>query len=114
MLDKKIFKNLIEDLVKTEIKAINWTGGGEPTQNPFLGEAINYIKENSKIEMGMFTNGTLIDRFNLFETFVNCLKWVRISMDAGIPSTYNDLRKTVLLTDPTTVNCGLDKPIISS
>ena len=94
MLDKKIFKNLIEDLVKTEIKAINWTGGGEPTQNPFLGEAINYIKENSKIEMGMFTNGTLIDRFNLFETFVNCLKWVRISMDAGIPSTYNDLRKT--------------------
>ena len=44
--------------------------------------------------MGMFTNGTLIDRFNLFETFVNCLKWVRISMDAGIPSTYNDLRKT--------------------
>ena len=42
----------------------------------------------------MFTNGTLIDRFNLFETFVTCLKWVRISMDAGIPSTYNDLRKT--------------------
>jgi len=94
MLEKKIFKDLIEDLVKTDIKAINWTGGGEPTQNPFLGEAINFIKQNSKIEMGMFTNGTLIDRFNLFEIFVSCLKWVRISMDAGISTTYNDLRKT--------------------
>ena len=94
MLSPEIFQKLIEDLVKTNIKAINWTGGGEPTQNPYLGKAINYIKENSKIEMGMFSNGSLMERFDLFETFVKSLKWIRISMDAGLPKTYNDLRKT--------------------
>lgn len=94
MLDKKIFEKLIKDLVKTKIKAINWTGGGEPTQNPFLGEAIKFINENSKIEMGMFTNGSLLERFNLFEIIVKSLKWIRISIDAGKAETYDNLRKT--------------------
>lgn len=94
ILNKKIFQELIKDLIKTDIKAINWTGGGEPTQNPFLGEAIRFIKQNSNIEMGMFTNGSLIERFDLFETFVQSLKWVRISIDAGEASTYDNLRKT--------------------
>jgi sulfatase maturation enzyme AslB (radical SAM superfamily) len=94
MLDKTTFEKLIKDLVKTKIKAINWTGGGEPTQNPFLGEAIKFINENSKIEMGMFTNGSLLERFNLFEVIVKSLKWIRISIDAGKADTYDNLRKT--------------------
>tara|TARA_B100000989_G_scaffold296053_1_gene278427 strand:- start:379 stop:642 length:264 start_codon:yes stop_codon:yes gene_type:complete len=87
MLDKITFEKLIKDLVKTDIKAINWTGGGEPTQNPFLGEGIKFIKKNSNVEMGMFTNGTLLERFDLFEIIVNSLKWIRISVDAGEAST---------------------------
>lgn len=94
MLDKITFEKLIKDLVKTDIKAINWTGGGEPTQNPFLGEGIKFIKKNSNVEMGMFTNGTLLERFDLFEIIVNSLKWIRISVDAGEASTYDNLRKT--------------------
>ena len=44
------------------VKAINWTGGGEPTLNPHLGDAISLVGEKSKIKMGMFTNGTLLDK----------------------------------------------------
>jgi len=94
ILSKEVFKKLIVDLCNTNVKSINWTGGGEPTQNPFLKDAIQYISNNSKIEMGMFTNGSLIERFNLFETILNCLSWIRISLDAGKPETYDDLRKT--------------------
>ena len=94
MLDGKVFKKLINDLVKTKIKAINWTGGGEPTLNPFLGEAIEFIKKNSSIEMGMFSNGTMIKKFNLFENLALNLSWIRISIDAGSEKTYNKLRKT--------------------
>jgi hypothetical protein len=94
ILNKDIFKNLTEDLVTTDIKAINWTGGGEPTLNPFLGEAINYIKKNSKIEMGMFSNGSLLEKFNLFDTITDCLEWIRISIDAGSSITYDNIRKT--------------------
>ena len=94
MLKKDVFKNLIEDLITMDIEAINWTGGGEPTMNPALGEMISLINEKSNIQMGMFSNGTMLERFNLFETLVNCLSWIRISMDAGKASSYDNLRVT--------------------
>jgi GTP 3',8-cyclase len=111
MLSESVFQNLIEDLTKTNIKAINWTGGGEPTQNPYLGEAIKFIKKNSKIEMGMFSNGSLLERFNLFEIFVKSLEWIRISMDAGLSSSYDELRKTNKNNDFKTVMKNIKKLI---
>jgi radical SAM protein with 4Fe4S-binding SPASM domain len=94
ILEKECFEKLIKGLVTTNIQAINWTGGGEPTMNPYLGEAIAYIKNNSNIEMGMFTNGSMLKKFDLFETFSKSLSWIRVSIDAGEEKTYNDLRKT--------------------
>jgi wyosine [tRNA(Phe)-imidazoG37] synthetase (radical SAM superfamily) len=94
ILEKDCFEKLIKELVATKIQAINWTGGGEPTMNPYLGEAIAYIKNNSNIEMGMFTNGSMLKKFDLFETFSKSLSWIRVSIDAGEEKTYNDLRKT--------------------
>ena len=52
--------NLSKEIVKMDIQAINWTGGGEPTMNPHLKKAIKFIRENSKIKMGMFSNGTML------------------------------------------------------
>jgi len=94
MLSDDIFRSLIKELVTLDIQAINWTGGGEPTLNPNLGEMIRFVKENSKIQMGMFSNGTLLKKFNLFETIVKSLTWIRISIDAGNAETYNKLRVT--------------------
>lgn len=94
ILDETIFKKLISDLVKTDIKAINWTGGGEPTLNPYLGEAISFIKDNSNIEMGMFSNGTLFEKFNLFDVICRSLSWIRISIDSGSEDAYDQLRLT--------------------
>lgn len=62
--------------------------------NPFLGEAINFIGNNSKIKQGMFSNGSMLERFNLFETITKNLEWIRISIDAGKKDTYDDFRKT--------------------
>ena len=72
-----------KDLSKTEVKSVSWTGGGEPTMDPYLKSAIKYLKENSNIDMGMFSNGSMFERFDLFETIVDSLSWIRISMDAG-------------------------------
>ncbi len=94
ILKKNTFHDLIKDLVKLNIEAINWTGGGEPTQNPYLGEAIKFIKKNSSIEMGMFSNGTLLEKMNLMDIVVDCLKWIRISIDAGTALSYDKLRVT--------------------
>ena len=76
MMKKEVLMSLVKDIVKMDIQSLSWTGGGEPTQNPHLKEAIKYIKKNSNIEMGMFTNGTMLERFDLFNTIVESLSWV--------------------------------------
>ena len=40
----------------------------------------------------MFTNGTLLDKRDLFETLVNNMTWVRISVDTGTKETYDKVR----------------------
>jgi GTP 3',8-cyclase len=94
MMHKDVLMNLVKDLSKTEVKSVSWTGGGEPTMNPHLKSAIKYLKENSNIDMGMFSNGSMFERFDLFETIVDSLSWIRISMDAGKAKSYDDLRVT--------------------
>ena len=94
MMDKEVLMSLAKDLCNTDIKSISWTGGGEPTLNPSLKDAINYIKNNSKIDIGMFTNGSNLERFDLFKVIVDSCKWIRISLDAGKKNTYDNLRKT--------------------
>ena len=94
MMERKFLMKLVKDLSKTKINSISFTGGGEPTLNPHLKEAIEYLKINSKIDLGMYTNGTNLERFDLFETIVSSLKWIRISIDAGSKKTYDNLRLT--------------------
>jgi radical SAM protein with 4Fe4S-binding SPASM domain len=93
IMPKKVLMDTCKSFVDMGVRAINWTGGGEPTVNPHLKEAIQYIGQNSDIKMGMFTNGTLFDKFDLFETLVDNMTWVRISIDAGTEKTYNDVRR---------------------
>ncbi len=94
MLDKETLLRLCRDLNAVGAKAINWTGGGEPTTNPHLQDAIRFIGENTNVKMGLFTNGTLLDRPGLLYAIVKHLTWIRISVDAGTPETYNRIRHT--------------------
>ena len=93
-MGEKNLMNLVKEIVTMNIQAINWTGGGEPTMNPNLKKAIKYIRENSKIKMGMFSNGTMLKKFDMFDELAKSLTWIRISLDAGNEKSYNDLRVT--------------------
>ena len=44
--------NFAKDISKTKTKSISWTGGGEPTMNPNLKDAIEYIKKIRKLKWG--------------------------------------------------------------
>ena len=93
IMPREILMNACKDFVDMGVRAINWTGGGEPTINKNLKEAIEYIGQNSDIKMGIFTNGTLLDKWDMFETMVDNMTWVRFSIDAGTPETYNSIRR---------------------
>tara|TARA_Y100001937_G_scaffold27664_1_gene39875 strand:+ start:4227 stop:5408 length:1182 start_codon:yes stop_codon:yes gene_type:complete len=92
LMSREVLMSLCEDFVDMGVKAINWTGGGEPTLNRHLKEAIEYCGKNN-IKMGMFTNGTLFDKWDMFEALVENMTWVRISVDAGTRETYNGVRR---------------------
>ena len=92
LMKRDILMRLCEDFVEMGVRSINWTGGGEPTLNRHLKEAIEYCGKNG-IKMGMFTNGTLFDKWDMFETLVENMTWVRISVDAGTKNTYNGIRR---------------------
>ena len=78
MLDRKIFKNLSKIFVKMNINPNKSDRRWRANFHPHLKENINYIKKNSDIEMGMFSNGTGFKRFNLFETIVDSLSWISL------------------------------------
>jgi cyclic pyranopterin phosphate synthase len=92
-MPRDMMMSLCQDLIDMDVRAINWTGGGEPTLNRHTKEAIKLIGDNSKIKMGMFTNGTLFDRWDMFDVLVDYMTWVRISIDAGGKEAYNSIRR---------------------
>ncbi len=92
LMSREVLMSLCKDFVEMGVRSINWTGGGEPTLNKHLKEAIEYCGQNG-IKMGMFTNGTLFDKWDMFEALVENMTWVRISVDAGTKETYNGVRR---------------------
>ena len=86
ILDHEVACKTIDDLGKCGIKAINWTGGGEPMLNRAFPSIAVCAKRNN-IEQGLFTNGV-----KMYESWkpliVAQMNWVRISLDAGTKETY--------------------------
>ncbi|MAF42555.1 MAG: hypothetical protein CMI54_00105 [Parcubacteria group bacterium] len=93
LMSRDMLMSLCQDSIDMNVRAINWTGGGEPTLNRHLKDAIEFIGTNSDIQMGMFTNGTLIDKHDMYDILVDNMTWVRFSIDAGTKETYNSIRR---------------------
>jgi sulfatase maturation enzyme AslB (radical SAM superfamily) len=67
------------------VKAVCIAGGGEPLMNPAVGAFIDRLVEH-KIDVGVVTNGVLINRF--VDSLSQCT-WVGVSVDAATPETLN-------------------------
>ena len=72
------------------VRAIQLTGGGEPTCHPSFLSLCDTIL-NCGIDLALVTNGS-----RLTESHLSCLqkaKWVRVSIDAGCAATYAKIRR---------------------
>lgn len=78
------------DELAGKVKAINWTGGGEPLLHKDF-PVIAYRAKMRGIEQGLFTNGTLFTD-EIIEAVLDTHTWVRFSIDAGTRKTYRELR----------------------
>ena len=73
MMDKDILFQLVQDLSELGIKAISWTGGGEPTLHPDFSEVVD-LTDSLGIKQGLFTNALLKAEYDPAK-----FEWIRIS-----------------------------------
>lgn len=81
---------IIEDCAEIGVKAIEFTGGGEPTVHKFFQEAIKRTHELG-MRFSLVSNGTRMTP-ELAEHVVRA-SWVRISIDASTEATYTKVRR---------------------
>lgn len=82
---------ILDDCAEMGVRAIQLTGGGEPTVHPDCEEIITYALDIG-LQVGLISNGSRL----LGESTIRRLTWMRISVDAGTMKTYERTRKSKL------------------
>lgn len=82
-------REILEDYAELGGGAVEFTGGGEPTVHKDHLEIIGYA-QGLGLQTGLVTNGVRLKDHDVFHN----LDWLRISLDAGTPETYESVRKS--------------------
>ena len=85
---------IIDDLGDMGVKAVTFSGGGEPTIYPHLEESINRLGEKG-IKVASLTNGSGL-KGAVAEAFARYGTWVRISIDGWDSESYAKFRNVKL------------------
>ena len=80
---------ILNDCANVGVKAIQFTGGGEPTAHP---SHIDIFKQahGLGLKTGLVTNGLIMRDFGVLAD----MDWVRISLDAGRSESYEKIRES--------------------
>lgn len=76
---------IIDDMGKMGVKAVTFSGGGEPLVYQYIEEAMEKILELG-IDLSIITNGSMLNGRRA--KILARAKWVRISIDSIIPENY--------------------------
>jgi MoaA/NifB/PqqE/SkfB family radical SAM enzyme len=82
---------ILDDCVELGVKAIQFTGGGEPTVHPRFADILNETHRRG-LKFAVVTNGVLPARRPEMLYALAGAEWVRVSLDAGASATYAQLR----------------------
>ncbi len=81
-------QEIIQDIHEMKVKAITFSGGGDPLCYPYIKETLKMVVEK-KIDFSIITNGQALDK--VFEEAIFA-KWIRISLDSANTITYKKIR----------------------
>jgi MoaA/NifB/PqqE/SkfB family radical SAM enzyme len=76
-------------LVEAGVKGVILIGGGEPLVHRSIGRVITTLSDGG-VQLGMVTNGTLIDRH--LDVLADRMSWIRVSVDAATRNVYDRFR----------------------
>lgn len=80
---------IIQDFKNIGVKAVTFSGGGEPLLYPYIEETMEAVLE-AGIDLSIITNGSLLTGKKA--ELLSRAKWVRISLESGCPETYSKIR----------------------
>lgn len=86
-------QEIISDISDMGVKAVTFSGGGEPLVYPYIVETMQKILD-AGIDLSIITNGQLL-KGERAEVLANA-KWVRISFDSANAETYAKVRQLPL------------------
>lgn len=86
-LERDLLMSVLEEAAEMGVKAVTYTGGGEPLLNKHTIDAIARTRELG-MDVGLVTNGTLLREEDIGVLVANC-DFVRFSVDAGSAESYN-------------------------
>lgn len=78
-IEKDTIKDYVSKLQTRGLKAVIFTGGGEPTLYPHFNEIVQWTKKERGLDVALITNGTLSERVEP-ETW-DSFSWVRVSIN---------------------------------
>lgn len=90
-IPKEKMMEFIDDIVQMGVKAVTFSGGGEPFCYPFLLEAVKRLSE-TPVKFSSLTNGSRLDD-EIGEVFAHNGTWIRISMDGWDDKSYSFYRR---------------------
>lgn len=85
---------LIKDLKEMDCKNMEFCGGGEPTMHPQFEKIVKMFGEDGNFILGVITNGTLMKQKFLDSDLAKYFNYIRVSVDASNPKTYNSIRRS--------------------
>ena len=86
-------QEIISDMADMGVKAVTFSGGGEPLVYPYIVETMRRIL-NAGIDLSIITNGQML-KGERAEVLTKA-KWVRISFDSANAETYSKVRQLPL------------------
>ena len=90
MIPKEKVFEILDDCKEMDVKAIQFTGGGEPTIHPDFVEIVKYAQDFG-FDTALITNGNMLHKADQREV-IRKMTWMRVSIDASVASHYAEER----------------------
>jgi GTP 3',8-cyclase len=119
-LEKEHLERFILQAANAGVKAVLFSGEGEPLLNKDFTQIIAFTKKNG-MDAALVTNGVLLNK-ETSSGILKYLSWIKISLDAGSPKTYSlihgasrddfhkvlsNIRQAVKIRDNNKYNCAI-------
>jgi MoaA/NifB/PqqE/SkfB family radical SAM enzyme len=89
-IPKEKMMEILEDFEEMGVRAVTFSGGGEPLIYPYIEDALERTLENG-IDLSVITNGQELRGKKL--EFLKYAKWIRVSLDSVDPKTFQETRR---------------------